>query len=291
MPGTNGLVCDRDRDPGGEFSSHLEQLALQGEAEPPFQTRILRGIPLTPPGDLGVGVDRAGEQADRFGDQRRDVFVLGGLSARHDVERPPDTHLRELGECFDAAAGVAAGDDERPVGTWVLEREPALVRQQRSDGRALLALDQLEEVVGFAWIERDHVCTDSSVAERAGRLETITRPGTGGGLQWMRRDTSDTCHCYGLSRVYSRIHNQVPATWFAATAGIRLLASPERRPLHQGPSPLFRVVRTVPLDACRAGGSDEAAFGVAQLSLGLVDGGHEVVSGGPDERRGQIGHP
>ena len=34
--------------------------------------------------------------------------------------------------------------------------------------------------------------------------------------------------------MYNRIINQVPATWFAATAGIRRLASPVRRPLPPG---------------------------------------------------------
>ncbi len=35
--------------------------------------------------------------------------------------------------------------------------------------------------------------------------------------------------------------NQVPATWFAATAGIRRLASPERRPLPPGAVAAFRL--------------------------------------------------
>ncbi len=49
-----------------------------------------------------------------------------------------------------------------------------------------------------------------------------------------------TLTCLGNRRVYDEWTNQVPATWFAATAGIRRLASPERRPLPPGAVAAFR---------------------------------------------------
>src|SRR6188508_629148 len=96
------------------------------------------------------------------------------------------------------------------------------------------------------------------------------------------------------------VTNQVPATWFAATAGIRRLASPVRRPLPPGAVAAFsgavrsrcptrrdadprppRARRTDPLLTRGSGSRDldgplQDPLGAAQGAFGFVDGGDEV---------------
>ena len=88
--------------------------------------------------------------------------------------------------------------------------------------------------------------------------------------------------------------NQVPATWFAATAGIRLPAS------HCATAPPPGAVAAFALgfrlgsgsrSADRLDGAGQASLGGAQLSLGLVDGHDQVVAFGADPRFGQRRDP
>src|SRR4051812_26650564 len=92
--------------------------------------------------------------------------------------------------------------------------------------------------------------------------------------------------------------NQVPATWFAATAGIRRLASPVRRPLPPGAVAAFSArvhgVRTGALLIGRSVAGDLAgplqrALGGAQRPFGLVDRGDQVLALGAEMGAGKGG--
>ena len=59
------------------------------------------------------------------------------------------------------------------------------------------------------------------------------------GARFVTPLSPDSVRCCSGGGVYNRTINQVPATWFAATAGIRRLASHRRAtaPSTKGPSP------------------------------------------------------
>ena len=138
---------------------------------------------------------------------------------------PVDTHVTRLSRRL----GLTTHDDPVKI---ELELNGYLPAQER--GRFSLRMILHGRRVCFARnpdcacvLARGHLPVEPPAAP----LARASTPASGG-----RR----TLTCLGNRRVYDGWTNQVPATWFAATAGIRRLASPERRPLPPGAVAAFR---------------------------------------------------
>jgi histidinol-phosphate aminotransferase len=89
-----------------------------------------------------------------------------------------------------------------------------------------------------------------------------------------------------VTPVYSGVTNQVPATWYEATAGIRRLASPRATaPPTRGRR---RVFGPVDCSARCTNGAQESSFGRPQQPFGLVDRSDHVIALGTDVALGEV---
>ena len=240
-----------------------------------------------------------------FGDQRRDVFVLSGLSARPrrraSTRRSPARAGRMLRRGRWGRRRVTTSGPSATCGAGASSRRwsdngrrPARAARWRSTSSRTTSVGMVE-----GGSSADHVCTDSSVAgagrstlaDRSPVARTLVGRATGGPRHEIPQTHALLSACRGCN---SRIHQPgsrhlVCVRRPGSAAWPRMSDGPSTR----GRRRFCRSRSYGAAQTCAQRGrlGSRPTCGVAQLSLGLVDGGHQVVPVGPDERRRQIGDP